>query len=250
MSSSSIERKIRVLQLYCGAVTLAMLVLFGAAASRNSKQKFDEIDVERINVVEKDGKVRLIITNEGRSPEVIIGGKEVPGRAQGKTSALYFYNDRQDEVGGLFWYSREKDGKYIAASGLHLDQYRQDQTLGMTYSDESGNRFAGFRVWDRPNTPAEELMPRLQAMEKMPDGPEKEAAYRKFRDEGLTGSTRILLGKGVSRDAVLSLADGKGRPRILLVASEDGKTARLDFLDETGKVIQSFPNASVSNEKK
>jgi hypothetical protein len=34
--------------------------------TQTQKQKFAEIDVERINIVEKDGKLRMVISNQDR----------------------------------------------------------------------------------------------------------------------------------------------------------------------------------------
>ena len=57
---------------------------------------FGEIDVERINLVEKDGKVRLVISNVDRFPQPIVGKtpdrsvtvtlRDVNGRARLKLS--------------------------------------------------------------------------------------------------------------------------------------------------------------------
>ena len=41
-------------------------------------QRFDEIDVHRVNVREPDGTLRLVISNDARLPGVIVRGKENP----------------------------------------------------------------------------------------------------------------------------------------------------------------------------
>lgn len=69
----------RLLQIYSGLLTgaVAVALLSGAApASRNGK--FDTIDVQRINLVEPDGALRLAISNEARFPGFVIRGKEHP----------------------------------------------------------------------------------------------------------------------------------------------------------------------------
>ena len=64
-----LERDVRFLKRYAVASTLALVLISVAAFTRQSQHaKFDEIDVERINVVEKDGKLRLVISNRDRSP--------------------------------------------------------------------------------------------------------------------------------------------------------------------------------------
>jgi hypothetical protein len=55
----------RFLAFYSAFLTLALVAVAAAGfAQQNSRQKFGEIDVERINVVEPDGTVRIVISNK------------------------------------------------------------------------------------------------------------------------------------------------------------------------------------------
>jgi hypothetical protein len=65
------------LLIYCVVLStvLADVMLTGASAQRN--QSFDEIQVRRINIVEPNGTLRMVISNN-RLPGVIIKGKEQP----------------------------------------------------------------------------------------------------------------------------------------------------------------------------
>ncbi|AZB08271.1 hypothetical protein EG344_05050 [Chryseobacterium sp. G0162] len=42
--------------------------IFLTAFSSQNKKKFDEIDVVRINILQKDGRLRVTISNKERSP--------------------------------------------------------------------------------------------------------------------------------------------------------------------------------------
>ena len=53
-------------------VALGVLLL-GAFTQKTDKTRFDEIDVERINVIEKNGLVRLVIANREKTPGPIRG---------------------------------------------------------------------------------------------------------------------------------------------------------------------------------
>jgi hypothetical protein len=66
------------LLIYCVVLStvLADVMLTGASAQRN--QSFDEIQVRRINIVEPNGTLRMVISNQNRLPGVIIKGKEQP----------------------------------------------------------------------------------------------------------------------------------------------------------------------------
>ncbi|REC60819.1 hypothetical protein DRF65_18615 [Chryseobacterium pennae] len=59
-----------------------MIFLTASAFKTDGHQKFTEIDVERINVVEKDGTVKMIITNVNKFPS---GKEKVNGSAPNKT---------------------------------------------------------------------------------------------------------------------------------------------------------------------
>ena len=58
---SSLEKQVRFLKVYAVVATLACAVfLLTAFTLQKQPQKFQEINVERINVVEKDGSLRLV----------------------------------------------------------------------------------------------------------------------------------------------------------------------------------------------
>jgi hypothetical protein len=62
---------------YAATVTLALgfVLLTGF---NSAKTTYGEIDVERINVREPDGTLRMTISNHARMPGMIIGDKEYP----------------------------------------------------------------------------------------------------------------------------------------------------------------------------
>ncbi len=63
-----IEKEVRVLKIYAAIATLACAVFcLSAFVLQTKKQKFEEIDVERINIVEKDGKLRMVISRRRAS---------------------------------------------------------------------------------------------------------------------------------------------------------------------------------------
>jgi hypothetical protein len=58
------------------STTFGIVLLIGAKSDRT--QSFDEIQVHRMNVVEPDGTLRMVISNRDRLPGVIVKGKESP----------------------------------------------------------------------------------------------------------------------------------------------------------------------------
>src|SRR5580658_4752984 len=90
----------RFLVIYSGVLTaLFAVIVWVGAASPAKVVNFDEITVHRLNVVEPDGKLRMVISNHARLPGIIVRGKEQPfPRPQ---AGILFYNDEGSENGGL-----------------------------------------------------------------------------------------------------------------------------------------------------
>ncbi len=251
--SDKTQRDLRILKTYALISSLLFVALFFMGIKQGpQRSKFEEIEVERINIVEKDGKIRLAISNRDRSPGPVIGGLYMKTR-EGQRPGMIFFNDKGDECGGLTWGSREQDGNISANAGLMFDQYNQDQTVGITYSQTNAERSSGLRVWERPLTPLADFARQLSEVESMKDGSEKTVALKKLREQavesGIAGVARVFVGRGTKNEAVVSLADTKGKPRILI--SVDGSNVpSLQFLDENGRVVHKLPSDSPPESKK
>jgi hypothetical protein len=128
-------------------VAITLLVVLSAAAfwQRRAPTKFDEIDVQRINVREPDGKLRLTISNHARLPEVVVGGKSYPlrGGTGVQSAGLIFFNDEGNEDGGLVWAGHQQNDGYQASAALTFDQFNQDETVSLEYQDANRRRREG-----------------------------------------------------------------------------------------------------------
>jgi hypothetical protein len=239
------RRTLRLLRLYAATATAALILTALAGFRQERRARFEEIDVERINVVERDGRTRLVISNKARAPDIVLEGKTYH-RSGGNNAGMIFYNDEGTENGGLGFAGETRNGRYSASGEILFDQYNQDQTVGIMYSDDNGRRSAGLHVWDRPNAPLAELAELVEGIKRLPDGPEKErrmaAARADARRRGLGGARRVMVGKTEDKAAVVMLADGQGRARLRLAVDSAG-AARIEFLDEGGKVTARLPQA-------
>src|SRR5207244_11761834 len=123
-----IRRELRLLKGYAVVATI-LLGTLSVAAFRQAAQKtkFTEIDVERINILEPDGKYRMVISNRPRSIGPIYKGKPF-GYEGGGRPGIIFFNDEGTENGGLtFTGRRGADGKYTSSTHMSFDQFDQDQ---------------------------------------------------------------------------------------------------------------------------
>jgi hypothetical protein len=239
----NMQKRVRLLEAYA-VLSLLVLGVLAFTAFTQTKQKFDEISVERLNVVEKNGQLVAVIANSDRMPDPIVGGKSFKTE---RPPGMIFYNGIGDECGGLVFGAATGEkaragDKFGAYGGFTFDQYKQSQAIGLIYNDHSGSREVALKVWDRPEVSQSEFIERGDVIRKMPEGSEKEAARKSLRESGFS-PTRIFVGKSKEREAKVTLYDAKGNARINLVVDAAG-VPRLDFLDERGKVTYSLPGAN------
>lgn len=83
----------RLLMIYPGVLTavFAVTVLSGFV-QQPKKLSLEELDVQRINLREPDGTLRLVVSDTARSPGIFIRGKEYP-HPDRKVAGMTFYND-------------------------------------------------------------------------------------------------------------------------------------------------------------
>jgi hypothetical protein len=236
----TVRRQLHWLRVYAAVNTLVLALLGGAAFRQAGPQKFDEITVQRLNVADADGTLRMVISNKDRMH---------PGQMDGKlidrprpVAGLLFFNEEGDEVGGLTFTGREVNGVRNASSGLMFDQFKQDQTIGFSYSEGNGRRSAGFQVWDRPDSRLSELIEKLNAANRIADRAERDKAIAAIRAAAPPAPRRVFVGKNPDRAATMSLADGNGKPRLTLTVDAAGNP-RIEFLDENGKVTARLPSS-------
>ena len=199
----------RFLVIYSGVLTVIFATtILGGFAAGDKKIKFDEIEVHRINIVEPDGTLRMVISNKARLPGVIVHSKE--GHQEDRPYAgMLFYNNEGSENGGLvFGGHKNAKGEVVDSGGsLSFDRYDASQVVQLAGVDDHENRFAGMAV--RDSTP------------------------------GGNSTRRVWIGRDDSGAAELDLMDAAGKKRIVLQAPATG-TPRIGFLDADGKTINEF----------
>lgn len=223
----------RAIGAYAAVMTAAVawLVLGGVA---RPAPHFGTISVERIDVREPDGTLRLAISSHARMPGIVIGKTEYP-HPNRPEAGMIFYNDQGVENGGLVFDGRLKDGVPTNSGSLTFDRWRQDQTIQMVSSENGPRREAAFVINDRPDGPMD--FARAQDVLRMPEGAARDAA---FKEANFVGTQRAFLGRQRDGASELLLRDGAGKPRLRLSVATDG-TSGIDFLDAAGHVTRHFP---------
>ena len=186
---------------------LGAFALAGSAVAQgqNHIQQFDQIDVHRINLRERDGTLRMVLSNHERLPGVIVRGKENP-RVDRPYAGMLFYDDEGTENGGLvFGGRRDANGDIVDAGvALSFDRYgATSQFVQLAGVQDSKNHIVG-----------------LTLSETEPTGNRR----------------RLVIGHDKEGIASVSLMDRSGRKRLVLQVTPDG-TPSISLLDADGKIV-------------
>jgi hypothetical protein len=236
----SLRRQFVFLRAYAIATSLLLIVIAAAAFRQAALPKsMGEITVERLNVVDANGTLRMVLAGKDRMHPGVMDGVTIDRPRP--VAGMLFFNDEGDEVGGLTYTGTVVNGRGRANAGIMFDQLKQDQTIGISYSESNGQRNAGFQVWDRSDTVRlSELITKLNAANKIPAGAERDKAVADIRANAPPGPRRVFVGKTTDRSAAVVLADAQGRPRLTLTVDATGNP-RIEFLDDAGKVVARIP---------
>lgn len=241
-----LAREVRFLKFYAAAATLLLILLMLNAFVRHPERaRFTEIDVERINVVEPDGRLALVLANAERLPGGIYKGEEMSpeifASRRGSVGILW-YNAVGSEAGGLLYRSQETPTGYSANGSLTMDQYNQDQVVALRYLDRGTTRSGGLSVWDRSTeVDIKDIVDLVEGHNKAA-GAARDSIRQVLADldaRGQLESHRIFVGSE-DRTAEVRINDTLGRARIRMVV-DSANVARLEFLDEAGKVTLRLP---------
>lgn len=237
------------LRTFAVATAMGIVFLATSAFKKIGNQKFSEIDVERINIVEKNGTVKMVITNVERFP---VGNEKINGRptneARKKRSGMLFLNEDGIECGGFIYDGQKTKNGHNAGLSLTYDQYDGDQVMQLLTQDyqEGTKRIvsSGLMFNDRPTKESQaktaEIMKELDELGKKNPTAAQEK-YKTYETQGLIGGApRVMLGKSRSENNGLFLFDNKGMPRAMFYVDKENN-AKLDFFDDKGSIIASLP---------
>lgn len=227
------QKEITFLKVYSGLLTIALLIIAFYVISLTRENKFKEISVERINIIERNGDLKLVISNSNRQHQGVINGKPLPQRE--RQAGLIFFNSVGDECGGLVYDGNDKEAGLV----LSVDKYRDDQVMQLRYVEdtEKDARTYGLQFWDYPIEDSYDKRNKtFEDLQKIEDIKEKRAAYSKMKKDGLLPEDRMFVGKKMNKDVGIFINDNKGRPRINIYIDQDNNP-KIELLNEEGKTI-------------
>lgn len=206
----------------------------------NQSKKFKSIDVEKLNIVEKDGTVKMSLFNSQNMPPLIFEGEDIlPGHRQDDDhSGIMFYNGDGFECGGLLFGSKElENGEHESALSLTFDQYQQDQVVQMFTVEQNGEQTYGFNFFDRPQETIKETIEKINKISQMEDKVEQKKLMKELDNEN---PRRMFMGKTSKGDLTIQMNDSIGRERIRMGIDKDDNP-KIEILNSEGEVIYSLP---------
>lgn len=249
------NREVVVLRSFSTALAAGVVLLASVAFKNNGNHHFEEIDVQRINIVEPDGTVKMIITNVDKFPNGDTQINDRPTNAdRKKRSGMLFFNEDGIEAGGFIYDGALTEKGHSAGLSLTFDQYDGDQVMQLLTTDSrQGDRrriSSSLVFMDRSEKESQqktmEIMAELQELRKT-DPAAARAKMQEYQEQDLIGGApRVMLGKSGSQNNGLFLFDDQGMPRAMFYVDQANQ-AKLDFFDEKGEVLYSFPPAPEKN---
>jgi hypothetical protein len=242
-----LNRELVLLRTFAVSTVAIMAVLLLFAFKPNENQKFGTIDVERINIVEADGTVKMIITNVAQFPngETIINDVAV-NKNRTKRSGMLYFNEDGLECGGLIYDGAKNENGHSSGLSLTYDRYDGDQVMQLITTDEArGDErrvSSALRFSDRTaNVSIEETGKIMAEIESIKDKKLRRQKYREYSDQGLIGGTpRILLGKTSGQNNGLFLFGNDGKRKGNFYVDKDNNV-KLEVYDDQGNVTNSWP---------
>ncbi len=212
-----LERDVRLLKLYAGVMTLAVaaLLLVGARAEGGA-ERIPVLKTERIDIVDAQGRTRLVIAGPQRMPGPKGPRDATRGNRIINPAGVLFYDEAEEEIGGIAL-APDKRGDLAAL----LFDYDKHEAGGFYRRSMPDGSYATFFIND--------AAPKGMSA--------KEATSRDW--------SRIKL-QNPDRNAEVLLTDTAGKTRIRLRV-DNRDQASIEILDPAGKVVFRAPERQVAS---
>lgn len=217
---------------------LLLFTLFSSFRLQKQIDSFDEINVKRINIVEEDGTIRMVISNKEKQHSGRMDGKDWEQRE--RQAGLIFFNDQGDENGGIVYAAKKtKDGTIVNGMSITMDRYRDDQVIQLlndeTIQNDKIMSQRGLSINDFPTLDG--INARNKAFseaEKIADEKERKTKMREINK--MYGSKNLLfIGKTKGNSQGLFIADKNGQPKLMIYVDEKGEP-KIQTLNDKGEM--------------
>jgi hypothetical protein len=194
----------------------------------------DELTVKRINVVEDDGTLRLVLGNSTLGETVPMRGRLVKHPGRNATAGLLFVNDEGTECGGLTFGGQRTPAGREQIGYLSFDDFEQNEgfRFGMLQEGSVVQRF--LELSDVPDWSLVDMIEEMDGLDEDAARAvqERYAASASGSGSGL-GASRMRLAREADGSVGLVLRDARGQDRLRFVVPADGEP-QVEILDVDG----------------
>jgi len=236
------------LRTFAITTALGILTFVSLSFKQAGNKKFGTIDVERINIIEKDGTTKMIITNVAEFPNGRDSINNRPTNVKRKKRAgMIFYNEDGIECGGFIYDGKKREGGHSSGLSLTFDKYDGDQAMQLLHTDvkQNGKRRvrSSLRFNDLPeNSTQSNVAEAWEELDQIKDKKIWKKTHEGYVKKGIIGVTKRLevgnLGKG--RPNGMFLYDDKGKMRAMFCIDSENNV-RLEMYDQKGNKVNSWP---------
>ncbi len=224
----------QVKKLQIAVITLIAINSFIVMTAFNSKgfksEKFDEISVDRINIVDKKGITKMVIASNDMirqdSKDENVKSDEF------RSSGILFRNEEGEECGGLIYHGKKTKNGQEADASLTFDQYNQDQNVVLEHKENIDSAEAsiddGLSIIQRPNyKKIPEEYSTYDKISKMDITEEQRDSVKSYyANQDVIGSRRLFIGtkRGIKNNSPFNDAG-------LFIKNKGGATVMRIFVD-------------------
>ena len=185
------------------------------------KEILKELNVEKLNICEPDGTVKMTLFNSQNIPSMILEGEDImPGhRSNDGVSGAMFYNNEGDECGGLIYGSDiDDDGEVTMGMSLTFDKWKQDQVLQLNLQKQGEKEQYGISIYDRPEYSIRQSVDLLKEIRSTKDQKEQTRLYHQLMKNN---HKRVFIGHDTDGDTKIALYDSKGKEKVKIFIDEN-----------------------------
>ena len=246
MNMKELALKVKRLQVAVG-ILVGLNLFFLITSYRpkeSSHEKFEEISVDRINIIDKKGTTKMVIASQ----DMLRKDSKDAGVNEGFTySGMLFRNEEGEECGGLIFNGKKTKTGQSSDAGLTLDQYNQDQNVVVEHNETvDGSESSikdGLTVIQRPDyTKKRDEYKRYEEIDRMTlTSNQKDSLRSYYATQGITSRRRLFVGveRGVKshksyNEAGLFIRNKAGANAIKIYVDDDN-IPHFEVYDTSGK---------------
>jgi hypothetical protein len=190
----------------------------------------DVLTVKRIDVVEDDGTLRLVLGNSTLGETMPMRGRLVQHPGRNATAGLLFVNDEGTECGGLTFGGQRTPAGKEQIGYLSFDDHEQQEGFRFGILQEGS---VVQRFLELSDVPDWSLVDMIEEMEGLDQDAARAVQERHVGSAGGLGASRLRLAREADGSVGLVLRDARGQDRLRFVVPADGEP-QVEILDVDG----------------